>query len=440
MIVDPIAYFRINGNVLIVPRSGDIFSLEEFKALDIEFSSVKSYQSTINIFEDMVANTFLKDFQKPMAVLADSFGIPQFSKLKFSKEIVNALNNDGLHIFINEPLVKYLGERKTIDKSNLSADTLNNFVFSNIRFETTDYTKENIRSFQLDCVQDLIDLNNLSDVSVYTPDYNASPFFKNRYPKIKLFCQDLFLAEYISTIASYKDVAPDPIEYKFLSTNWRYAPQRHLTMSYLVHTPGKYSWYFNGSFDQLNNQLWFDLNKWPKDMLDKIKSGVELLNKTAPLNIDFDIKTTIPIEGKLGDWLLMPSNDFKPFASETDLYKGVFCPVVNECDFPDPTANISEKTLLPIKCRKPFVLVGQPGSLEYARKLGFKTFDDFWDESYDQEPNHEQRFIKVLRVIEYIDSFAIEQLREMYTKMLPIIEHNYDNLQRLASSKTWPLF
>lgn len=440
MTIDPIVYFKIKHDILVVPRSGDVFSPEEFKKIKREYSSFKCYETSINILEDMVANTFLKDFQAPFAVLADSFGIPQFSKLRFSNEIVDILNTEGLHIFINEPLVKYLGERKTIDKSNLSADTLNNFVLSNIRFETTEYAKENIKSFQLDCIQDLIELNNLTNVSVYTPDYNASVFFNRIYPRIKLFCQDLFLAEYISTIAGYKDLEPCPIEYKFLSTNWRYAPQRHLTMTYLVHTSGKYSWYFNGSFEQLNNQLWFDLNNWSTDMLEKIKSGIDKLNDTAPLNIDFDIKTTVDIQGQLGDWLLMPSYDFKPFASETDLYKGVFCPVVNECDFPDPTSNISEKTLLPIKCKKPFVLVGQPGSLDYAKKLGFKTFSDFWDESYDQETNHEQRFIKVLKVIDYIDSFSIEQLEEMYAQMTPILEHNYNNLKRLASSKTWPLF
>ena len=440
MIIDPIVYFKIQDDISVVPRSGDVFSLEDFKKTNPEYSSFKCYATSINILEDMVANTFLKDFKHPFAVLADSFGIPQFDKLKFDQHVVDVLNLEGLHIFINEPLVKYLGERKIIDKSNLSAETLNNFVFSNIRFETTEYARENIRSFQLDCVEDLIDGNNLTNVSVYTPDYNASSFFKNRYPNIKLYCQDLFLAEYISTISSYKDLDPSPIEYKFMCTNWRYAPQRHLTMAYLAHTPGKYSWYFKGSFEQLNNQLWFDLAKWDKDMLEKVRSGIDILNSKSPLNIDFDIKDAIDIEGKLGDWLLMPSYDYKPFSSESDLFKGVFCPVVNECDFPDPTANISEKTLLPIKCKKPFVLVGQPGSLEYAKKLGFKTFSEFWDESYDLETNHEQRFIKVFNTIDYIDSFSIEQLEEMYNQMMPILEHNYNNLKRLASSKTWPLF
>ena len=33
----------------------------------------------------------------------------------------------------------------------------------------------------------------------------------------------------------------------------------------------------------------------------------------------------------------------------------------------------------------PFVMVSKKGTLKYLRDIGFKTFGDFWDESYDDE-------------------------------------------------------
>lgn len=53
------------------------------------------------------------------------------------------------------------------------------------------------------------------------------------------------------------------------------------------------------------------------------------------------------------------------------------------CD--DRRLHLTEKTLRPIACGKPFLLVSTPGALSYLREYGFKTFGDILDESYDQE-------------------------------------------------------
>lgn len=440
MKVEPIVYLNINGTVSLIPRTADIFSIDDFETINAEYFSFKYYQSSADTFIKCVSNSFLKNFTKPFILITDSFGIPQFSKLKFNRETVDILNKDGLHIFINEPLVKYTGHRRIIDKSNLNASTLKDFEFTDARFEMTDYAITNLKSLQLDSITDLINTNNLSNVSVYTPDYNAGIFFSKNYPAIKLYCQDVFLSEFVKEIALLPNASKTAFTYKFLSTNWRYASHRHLIMSYMIHCSGKYSWYYNGTFDQLNNSLWFNLNQWPPAIVDKIKAGLDLLNKSTPINLDFTVSTPVSIEGHFGDWLLLPSYDTKPFYTSAECFDNVFCAVVNECDFPDPTSNISEKTLLAIKYNRPFIIAGQPGSLAYAKLLGFKTFDKFWDEGYDLETNHEQRLLKIFKVIDYIESLDFEQLEEMYKEMLPIIEHNYNNLILLADSETWPVF
>jgi hypothetical protein len=84
----------------------------------------------------------------------------------------------------------------------------------------------------------------------------------------------------------------------------------------------------------------------------------------------------------------------------------------------------------------PFILVAPPHSLEYMKKLGFKTFDKFWDESYDQEDNHQTRLLKILDLIDYIDSKSIHELTIMYSAMQETIEHNFLVLSKISNDFT----
>jgi hypothetical protein len=109
--------------------------------------------------------------------------------------------------------------------------------------------------------------------------------------------------------------------------------------------------------------------------------------------------------------------------------------VITEARFAYPMGQFSEKTLNAIKSFRPFILVAPPRTLEYMQSYGIQTFDEFWDESYDQEENHESRLIKIFRIIDYIDSFSIDELKELYIKMLPILEHNYRIIQNISKFK-----
>ena len=49
---------------------------------------------------------------------------------------------------------------------------------------------------------------------------------------------------------------------------------------------------------------------------------------------------------------------------------------------------LSEKTFKPIKNCQPFVIVGAPGSIKLLKQMGYKTFDNFIDHSYDDIQNN----------------------------------------------------
>jgi hypothetical protein len=57
---------------------------------------------------------------------------------------------------------------------------------------------------------------------------------------------------------------------------------------------------------------------------------------------------------------------------------------------------ITEKTFKPIAFQHPFIILGQLGILRYIRSLGFETFDNMFDESYDIEPDVTTRLNTIL--------------------------------------------
>ena len=58
--------------------------------------------------------------------------------------------------------------------------------------------------------------------------------------------------------------------------------------------------------------------------------------------------------------------------------------MVTETVYRGKKNHLTEKTFKPIVMQQPFIIQSCKGSLEYLRRYGFKTFADFWDESYDE--------------------------------------------------------
>ena len=89
--------------------------------------------------------------------------------------------------------------------------------------------------------------------------------------------------------------------------------------------------------------------------------------------------------------------------------------VVLETLFDDQRLHLTEKVLRPIACGQPFILAGTHGSLQYLKEYGFKTFDQVWDESYDQETNAQDRLNAIIAVMEDISGWNAET---RHTKMI----------------------
>ena len=60
------------------------------------------------------------------------------------------------------------------------------------------------------------------------------------------------------------------------------------------------------------------------------------------------------------------------------------------------------------------------------RERGFKTFDKWWDESYDEIKDGWERFDAILKLVDKLSRKSNKELLEMYVDMKDVLQHNID--------------
>lgn len=107
--------------------------------------------------------------------------------------------------------------------------------------------------------------------------------------------------------------------------------------------------------------------------------------------------------------------------------------IVTETNWSDNEITLTEKSFKPIKEKHPFIIVGVPGVLKSMRELGFQTFNEFWNEAYDEIECPQQRMLAISCVCEEISRWSPEQIKDFRRKVKPILEHNWQLLKRPIS-------
>lgn len=112
--------------------------------------------------------------------------------------------------------------------------------------------------------------------------------------------------------------------------------------------------------------------------------------------------------------------------ADPELHQRAFLHVVTETIFNYPHNANGEKTFKPISVFRPFVMVCVPGALQDLRDLGFKTFSDWWDESYDCIQDPTERIYAIVDIVKWVCKQDLDDLKKMLYQMQPVLEHNYD--------------
>lgn len=109
-----------------------------------------------------------------------------------------------------------------------------------------------------------------------------------------------------------------------------------------------------------------------------------------------------------------------------DIYSYVDFVVVTESmvSTGDNMVFITEKTMKAIANKKPFIVLGDPGTLEYMRSIGYKTYDFLIDESYDTMPYGE----RVNKIASEIERLCKVDFGKFQDQIEAVAQHNYDHM------------
>lgn len=379
------------------------------------FFDIPNYQQPTEINHPMITKLI-----KPVVLNDQTRKVMIYMSNGYLKELdtLTHTSSDPIHLYLYEPLSSY-------DVTN--PNELSHGFYSEF---SNDIDINNLRAYELDSIYNYAVRNNLK-VIVHAGDYNIDKYYPYYKSHLELICDDLFLSV-CTKILDLNEEVDINFNKKFISLNWRHTNHRQFVASFLAEKDGYLSWYYESSFDTLTEKAPFDLCEWetkhPK-LYQTLKNGCELVNTNAPYTVDIDAETitsndyhwpsTVKYESGVSPALFNKQiNELEKY------YRDTFVDVVTESRYGQPTGNFSEKVLQAIQYQKPFILVAPPYTLEYLKSYGFKTFNDFWDESYDTELDHGERLAKIFYIVNDILDKPIEELREMYKEMLPIVKHN----------------
>ncbi len=170
-----------------------------------------------------------------------------------------------------------------------------------------------------------------------------------------------------------------------------------------------------------------DKKDWPRfSVRDLIKYNLPeniIDQATAPLVIDHRKKT---------------DSEYHVYITRilNDVYKDTWVSLITESSYFDyeHSVFISEKTFKPIACMQPFIIVGSKHTLKYLRQLGYRTFDGFIDESYD-DCDDDIRFTAIIKSLEKIKQ--IEDKISWLKSMREILEHNHKLFLSIGNTKSF---
>lgn len=241
--------------------------------------------------------------------------------------------------------------------------------------------------------------------------------------RIKIFFWDAF--EYKMSKDNFNskytnERSIDNIKKTFLSLNYRYRPHR---LDLLL------AFYKNNILDN-------SLFTFPERNPETPRSFIESvdMNFCQQLNISVEelhhlqqnILPVLKIDKLSSDHTRHAEMTMEIGHSMEPFYKSTMISVVTETHAYQYAIAETEKTFKPIKYKQPFILVGAPKSLHYLRNKGYKTFSNWFDESYDDINDHRGRVMAIANLCKEIDSWDRDKKARFIAETNEIVEHNFE--------------
>lgn len=202
---------------------------------------------------------------------------------------------------------------------------------------------------------------------------------------------------------------------KFLSWNRTMNRAHRIAMCHLAL---KYNLLPDSVFSFLNKIPNFNLVSEVKTLIDgtdeEIANIIETIESMLPYEVDTQHLTP-------DDRMSFQTNE----NNKKEIYADTYLHITSETQFDSMSSPfLSEKTFRPILNLQPFIYIGNYQGLLEIRRLGFKTFHPFIDESYDLEREPKKRFELIEKEIKRFADMSIEEMHNWYYSLVDILIYN----------------
>ena len=334
---------------------------------------------TINrISLEEILNNEHKFKHRKLLFVIEPFGHIDYFKhelIKLDKSVFEVLKKINATIVINYSHEGHL-------EDHFIEEILKNIVYKKIIFLYNDY------------------LNNFSKYESKNVSFIRFNYYLNRSSR----CFQLNLKQnHISDIFN-------PIEKEFHFLSFNQYPHHHrvkvISELYKNNIADKFLISYNPKFYDLLGSVKYDYENQLKDL--GFWDDYLLFTSLPEKNVDFETNFRISGYGY---------EDIRP-------YQKSVVSLISDTIFFKRQGFISEKIFKPIMYLQPFLVVGPPYYLREIRNMGFKTFDGFIDERYDEELDDRIRLEKIVKEIIRISNIPIELLLEQLREFEDVLLYN----------------
>ena len=164
------------------------------------------------------------------------------------------------------------------------------------------------------------------------------------------------------------------------------------------------------------------LNKQPRSHREKLYN--KLFDKGI---LDNSLHTKWP-ERKLPEEYELPwAQDYPPYGMDQDIYEKPYndtaCSIVSETNDNNHEVFMTEKIWKPIIAQQLFIVHGNHLYLQRLREMGFRTFNNYFEEAYDLDKDPDMR---IDTIVDVCDRLRDAPWQDFYLQSKALRQHNYD--------------
>jgi hypothetical protein len=163
------------------------------------------------------------------------------------------------------------------------------------------------------------------------------------------------------------------------------------------------------------------------DSPNKIQNSLSKVFKNYNEEYLNELIKLLPYELDTNDLELEKKAHFGSKNNKKEWYNNSYFHIVTETYF-GPNVFLSEKIFKPIANLQPFLVLGDYLTLFELKKLGFKTFEPFIDESYDTERDSYKRMELLEKEIIKLKNMSIDEIHNWYYSIIDILIFNKKHL------------